>query len=102
MKVEFDPSFLDAMMRVWRNSVDMKVPMADEFKIHFMSQRRGILGNFQRTATAWGMMLSAMQAIDNEPELAKTVASVNEFKEWADSELAKLDDLHDDAAGTAE
>ncbi|WP_233446755.1 hypothetical protein [Paraburkholderia terrae] len=37
--VEFDPDFMLASMDLWRKSLDMQMPIADEVKIHFMKNR---------------------------------------------------------------
>ena len=41
--VEFDPDFMLVSMEMWRKSLDMQIPIADEFKIHFMENRRRLL-----------------------------------------------------------
>ena len=78
-------------MRMWRETTDMKVPLHDDFKVHFMQNRGQILGNFERTASAWQMMLGAMKpASEDKEQFESIVASVNEFADWAKSEQEKL------------
>jgi hypothetical protein len=42
--VEFDPDFMLVSMEMWRKSHDMQIPISDEFKIHFMENRRPAAG----------------------------------------------------------
>lgn len=49
-----------ASMKLWRDSIDMKIPVADEFKIHFMQNRQPILEGFVKTGTTWLTMLRDM------------------------------------------
>ena len=52
--VSMDPSYILMCMKLWRDAVDMKIPVHDEFKVHFMTNRRSILEGYDKTATAWG------------------------------------------------
>ena len=35
-------------MDMWRDVVDMKIPVHDNFKIHFIEQRASLLENFDK------------------------------------------------------
>ena len=54
-QVTLDPGFLQESMRLWRQATDMQLPLHDEFKLHFMQNRRPILANHAKTAKAWAM-----------------------------------------------
>lgn len=45
MRIDLDPERLRRCMRLWRESVDLQIPMKDEFKLHFMKQRPAILND---------------------------------------------------------
>lgn len=78
-------------MDLWRKALDMKIPVHDEFKIHFIEKRGTLLNNFERTSRVWKNMLGSMSALPgSEAELASLIAAVDDFHEWALSELKKL------------
>lgn len=95
IQTTFDPSFLRMAMQMWREATDLKVPVHDEFKVHFMENRGQILTNFANTGTAWSMMLRALSPAG--PEDAKALEAlrgeIEEFQTWAKSEIAKLEHL---------
>jgi hypothetical protein len=93
--VRFDPDFILASIKLWCESIDLKIGMKDEFKIHFMENRRSILESYERAAGTWLSLLNAMQPADltAEADLASLRAEVENFAAWADSELNALDNL---------
>jgi hypothetical protein len=93
--VEFDPDYIFASMQLWRESIDLTIPMKDEFKIHMMRNRRPILENFVRAAGGWLSTLKAMTPVDigAEHQLREVIGEVEDFNAWAESELSALDDL---------
>ena len=93
--VRFDPDYMLASMTLWRESIDLKIPMKDEFKVHLMRNRRPILENYVRAAGGWLSALKAMTAVDIEGEhqLRAVIGEVEDFNAWAESELSALDDL---------
>ena len=94
MKVDLDPEFLRTSMTLWRDAVDMKMPVHDDFKIHFMQNRAKLLDGFAKTATSWSMVLNACKQEAPEAEsLEKLKADVQAFKKWAEAGLAELRDL---------
>jgi hypothetical protein len=94
MKVDLDPEYLRMSMTMWRDTVDMKLPMLDEFKVHFMRQRRTILTNFSSTAGAWLTVLRRCEAEGADQETLRVlIADVTAFKEWAESSMEQLDQL---------
>lgn len=94
-QVTLDPAFLQESMRLWRQATDMQLPLHDEFKLHFMQNRRPILANHAKTAKDWGMLLRALSpaTVGEEGMLSALLAEVEAFGTWAQSELAKLDHM---------
>ncbi|MEM5316977.1 hypothetical protein [Paraburkholderia sp. JHI869] len=58
--VEFALCYMLASMQLWRESIDLKLPMKDEFKVHMMRNRRPMLENYVRAAGGWLSALNAM------------------------------------------
>lgn len=88
--VELDPSFIRVSMDMWRNATDMKIPLHDAFKIHFMERRKALLEGFEKTGKAWLAMLRAMKSTSNASELVALRADIEEFVRWAEDGLATL------------
>ncbi|UBM12732.1 hypothetical protein [Cupriavidus metallidurans] len=94
MKVDFDHESLLMMMDMWKKSVDMAMPMKDEFKIHMMQNRQSILQNYERAAGAWLLAIGCMTPDDEgKAELDATRAKVKAFQDWAKASIADLDAL---------
>lgn len=96
ISVSFDPSFLMVSMELWRDATDLNIPVADNFKVHFITRRRSLLAGFEKTATAWAMMLDAMRAPADGPHQARLEEcsdKVQEFKLWAKTELEKMEQV---------
>jgi len=91
MKIDFDPSHLAMVMQLWRDALDMKIPVHDNFKIHFLEERGSILKNYESAANAWSMALRGMKpSPEDDAELAALCARVQEFGDWAKEEQRKL------------
>lgn len=88
--VELDPSFIRVSMDMWRDATDMKIPLHDAFKIHFMERRKSLLEGFEKTGKAWLSMLRAMKPTSNASELVALRADIEEFVRWAEDGLATL------------
>lgn len=82
-------------MNLWRQTTEMKLPVHDSFKVHFIQNRGPILRNFAKTAAAWTSMLRAMAPVTPEDAQALDAAraEVEEFGKWATLEIAKLEHL---------
>ncbi len=93
MRVELNPDWIRMSMILWREATDMKMPMADEFKLHFMERRGLILDNFIRTSRAWSMVLSHCvgQGDSDAAELLALCAEVEAFGSWAKAEHRALE-----------
>lgn len=88
-----------ASMKLWRDSIDMKIPVADEFKIHFMQNRQPILEGFVKPGTAWMTMLRDMTSTGDAEALLEFWSEVEEFVTWAEGELKAIDQLRSDCPG---
>jgi hypothetical protein len=93
--VQFDADYMLASMTLWQESIDLKIPMKDEFKVHMMRNRRPILENYVRSAGGWLSALKAMTPvyIESEHQLHAVIGEVEDFSAWAEAELCALDDL---------
>ncbi len=101
MQIDLDPDALRSSMTMWRDSVDLKLPMLDEFKVHFMNRRQSILGNFVNTSHAWLMLLRSCKATDGgQNAFAGIVSEVKDFHDWAQAELQALQTLGSQASVT--
>jgi hypothetical protein len=92
MKLELDPAHLTTCMQLWRDSLDMKIPMKDEFKVHFMQQRPMILENHERTAAAW-LMLLRPTIPEDRTMFDDLILAIEEFQNWAAGELKALEKI---------
>ena len=94
MKVELDPELLRTSMTLWREAVDFKTPIHDDFKVHFMQNRQTILTGFVKTATSWSMVLNACKQDEPGPESLELLkADVQAFKKWAEDGLSEIESL---------
>jgi hypothetical protein len=94
MRLDIDPSYLRTCMRLWRDSVDLKIPMADEFKVHFMQERGTILSGFEKTASAWLMALRrAVPDGDSQSDFEALISEIEAFEVWAKAELQTISDM---------
>ena len=94
MNIQFDAAHIRDCMSLWRESVDMKIPMKDEFKVHFMARRGDILRNFAATGKSWLMMLHNAKAGEGDTaDFDALVEEIKTFEAWATSELKAIDKL---------
>ncbi|WP_241023757.1 hypothetical protein [Burkholderia sp. Ac-20365] len=91
--VEFDPDFMLASMEMWRKSLDMQIPIADDLKIHLMENRRRLLKRFVTTGKAWKIIVHDLKAVDDPAGLDDVRLAVQAFLSWAEDGLKDLDDL---------
>ncbi|MFM0023532.1 hypothetical protein [Paraburkholderia azotifigens] len=91
--MEFDPGFMLESMDMWRKSLDMQIPVADEFKIHFMKNRRRLLEGFVTTGKAWKIIVCDLKPLDESGVLEDVRREVQVFLGWAEDGLRALDDL---------
>ncbi|EIM98717.1 hypothetical protein WQE_22678 [Paraburkholderia hospita] len=91
----FDPGAVTSVLQLWREATDMKMPLRDDFKIHFMANRRTLLEGYVKAAGAIRLALSGLTAQDEagKAELAKVHAELDAFSQWAKDGVQALDDL---------
>jgi hypothetical protein len=91
MQCTLDPEYLRSQMRLRRAATDMKLPMHERLKVHFITRRAELLSNFSLTAGAWMMLLHGCSAERGDlRELEALKAEIVEFKEWAEEGLQAL------------
>jgi hypothetical protein len=93
MQVDFEPEALTTMIRLWQADTDMEVPMADEFKVHMMVNRRKILQSHVATAKAWTLFFMSLSTDGDDAGLEIVKAQVENFKLWAEASLLELEAL---------
>ena len=92
--VTLDPRNLRSFMELWKGSADVRLPMDDALKIHFIAKRREILSNCELTAAAWLMAFDDCEAEDgHRTELDGLVREIREFRDWAKSGIAEFGGL---------
>lgn len=96
MKLEINPSDLEAMLDAWRQSIDLEMAMTDQFKILMMANRREILENLLQTGSGWEQLLRCARPLDDEDQAALLALREKPaaFVAWASSELDGLDALN--------
>jgi len=93
MKIDLDPDRMEEMLDTWRKSVDLQIPMMDDFKIRMMKNRREILENFLQTGTGWTLALGCMTPLEDSERFEDLRIKVKVFVDWAASELDSLNTL---------
>jgi len=69
VKLDFDPGWAIVSLDMWRDTVDMKIPVHDDFKVHFMQQRMPILTNLKAVVGGWKSVLNKCKpAAEDEAE----------------------------------
>lgn len=78
-------------MDLWRQAVDMEIPINEKQRLQLFSQRGEMIGNFVRTSSGWLMLLRGCKATDaDHAELDELKIDVQAFKEWAQADLDEL------------
>ncbi|ABO60562.1 hypothetical protein LA345_38730 (plasmid) [Burkholderia vietnamiensis] len=96
MTIKVEVETLRMVMQLNRDAIDMKVPMLDEFKLHFMRNRRRILENFRLHGVGMSMAMDALSSDDGNDGLAELKAEVARYQGWVDDEIGKLDAMKED------
>ncbi|KVN83453.1 hypothetical protein [Burkholderia ubonensis] len=96
MTIKIEVEALRMVMQLNRDAVDMKVPMLDEFKLHFMRNRRRILENYRLQGTGMLMAMDALRSDDDDKDLAELKAEVVRYQDWVIDEIGKIDALKED------
>src|SRR6185369_57689 len=91
MQLLIDPETIRGLIALRRAATDMKLPMNERMKLHFITRRADLLSNFSLTAAAWRILLHACSAkAGDEAALERLKSEVVEFKDWADEGLQAL------------
>ncbi len=61
VNMTFSLDQLKTVTRVWRDATDMKIPVADQFRIHFMVRRAALLAGFENAANGFLLMMQCMK-----------------------------------------
>ncbi len=94
MNIAISAENLQVCMRLWRESLDMSIPMAPEFRLHFIQDRPTILRNYQQASTAWLMLLrGAEPVLDDRDEFAQLIENIEAFQAWAKDEILAYEKL---------
>jgi hypothetical protein len=92
MKLDLNPEKLRTSMDLWRKAVDLEMPINDDFKLHFITQRQKLLAGFVSTATAFSIVLRGCEAdgFQDLVDLDALKQDVADFKKWAEDGLAEM------------
>lgn len=91
MQLRLDPQAIRSQMSLRRAATDIKLPMDERLKVHFITRRVELLSNFSLTAGAWMMLLHACAAEGPHHATLETLkADILEFKTWAEEGLQEL------------
>lgn len=81
---------LETQIELWRATVDMKIPIPDHLKLHFIAKRREILAGLLETGRHYDALLALMEPVEADKErFAESRRKVQDFRRWA------ADGLHD-------
>lgn len=94
MQLDLDPEHIRTQMRLRRAATDMKLPMDEKLKLHFITQRGPMLSNCSITAGSWMMLLHGCCAEgEQKAHLEALKREILEFKEWAEDGMQELQRL---------
>lgn len=78
-------------MTFWRDAVDLKIPVHDDFKVNFMGRRGPLLDGFIKTGSDFLIFLRSCKAEgDDLVELDALKTEVEYLKKWAENGLKEL------------
>lgn len=91
MHIKLDIESFRNHMGLRRAATEMRLPMDERLKVHFITRRAELLANFSITAGAWMLLLHSCDGKGpDRAELARLKDEVFEFKEWAEEGLQQL------------
>lgn len=91
LQLDLDLESFRNHMALRRAATEMRLPMDERLKVHFITRRAELLANFSITAGAWMLLLHGCQAQgEDRAALARLKDEVFEFKEWAEEGLQQL------------
>jgi hypothetical protein len=89
-----DVEGLKIFIQMAKDPLDLKIPMLDEFKIHFMAQRGQILDNYRKQAAGMAILMQCIAPQHREDaEYIEAQDVIRDYQDWIISELAKLQEL---------
>lgn len=89
--VQMDPETIVSMITLWRDAVDLRMPIARDLQPHFLERRKHMLYNFEMQAKAWRQLLQGCSAEgSNVAGLDQLRRHVDDFWEWAEEGLMEL------------
>ncbi|QRF63405.1 hypothetical protein [Variovorax paradoxus] len=91
---QFDPEAIVTMMKLWRDAVDLRIPLRTDMQPHFLERRKHMLYNFESQGRAWRLLLQSFSAEGSDVDgLDQLRRQVDDFWEWADEGLTELEKL---------
>ena len=91
MKLDLDPERLRAIMRLWRDLVDMKLELSPRVRSHLFEERGKHLRSVCATTANWLTVLRACEATsDAKEELDLLIGEILEVQKWAMGGLVEL------------
>lgn len=91
MNLNINTDHISTCMKLWRDSLSGAIPMAPEFQLHMMQERPTILLNYERTASAWLMVLhGAVCGAEDRPGFESLLAEIETFQAWVKAERSAL------------
>lgn len=88
---------LDTQIELWRATVDMRIPLSDQLKLHVIAKRREILMGLLETARHHDALLALMEPVEADSErFAESRRKVQAFRRWAADGLNDLNELAKD------
>ncbi len=91
MELRLDPQAIRSHMTLRRAATDIKLPMDERLKVHFITRRAELLSNFSLTAGAWMVLLHACVVNDQDnAALERLKTEILDFKTWAEDGLQEL------------
>jgi hypothetical protein len=87
-----DSNSVRSVLHMWRETTDLKKPMATEFALHFMKRRGDLLEGFVKTAVAMKVMLGCFRPKDDasRAQAEALKGDLDAFRQWAEDGLAEL------------
>jgi hypothetical protein len=103
MKLDLDPERLRAIMRLWRDLMDMKLDLSPGIRSHLFVERGNHLRSVSATTANWLTVLRACEApADAKAEFDLLIGEILEMQKWAMGALVELKVLEMEAESRQE
>lgn len=94
MKVDLDPQSIRNSIKLWRDAVELKLPMSPEARSQLILMRAKVLDRCSQGAISWSALLSACTAEGEDAvQLQRLKEEVEDFRVWAHENLKMLAEL---------